>query len=270
MNEGLKSAFSTTISSWLSGATSFSDFMGNLFNDILDVWTKMLADMVAKWIASGVMDIIGKIAGISSGGSVAESVAGSVAGSAASSVVGSTSGGAIGSVAGTVGSGLAAIAGAVLPIAAPVVAIAAAIAGIASLFKGRDLTPEEMSRVNSFKDSYGLNALNNLAMKGGGALENLATGRITAAQAYKYSNVGHYAEGGIFNAPTLGIIGEAGPEAVIPLNKMNQGITIEAGAFVINGVNFANEGQKKSVAQEIASYIFDYQNNTRPIVRRAI
>lgn len=80
-----------------------------------------------------------------------------------------------------------------------------------------------------------------------------------------------FAEGGIVNKPTIGLIGESGAEAIIPLSKMNgQSITIAEGAFVINGVNFANEGQKKSVAMEIASYIFDYQNNTRPAYRRAL
>lgn len=34
-------------------------------------------------------------------------------------------------------------------------------------------------------------------------------------------NVPKYAEGGIVNSPTIGMIGEAGPEAIIPLKKMN-------------------------------------------------
>jgi hypothetical protein len=87
----------------------------------------------------------------------------------------------------------------------------------------------------------------------------------------------HLAEGGIVTSPTMALIGEGGePEAVIPLSKLDKmtggggGVNIEAGAFIINGVNFANEGQKKSVAQEIASYIFDYQNQTRPAYRRAL
>ena len=48
---------------------------------------------------------------------------------------------------------------------------------------------------------------------------------------------GAYAMGGIFTRPTLGIIGEAGPEAVIPLSKMGGmgggvNVTIQAGAFM--------------------------------------
>ena len=46
---------------------------------------------------------------------------------------------------------------------------------------------------------------------------------------------GTYATGGIFNRPTLGIIGEAGPEAVIPLNRlagMGGGLTVNVGSFM--------------------------------------
>jgi SLT domain-containing protein len=35
-----------------------------------------------------------------------------------------------------------------------------------------------------------------------------------------------YAKGGIFTRPTLGLIGEAGPEAVVPLNRMGAGLTV--------------------------------------------
>ena len=30
----------------------------------------------------------------------------------------------------------------------------------------------------------------------------------------------HFADGGIVTSPTFGLIGEAGPEAIVPLNKM--------------------------------------------------
>jgi hypothetical protein len=36
-------------------------------------------------------------------------------------------------------------------------------------------------------------------------------------------NIPRLAEGGIVNSPTLALIGEAGPEAVVPLNRMNTG-----------------------------------------------
>jgi TP901 family phage tail tape measure protein len=57
-----------------------------------------------------------------------------------------------------------------------------------------------------------------------------------------------FAEGGIVRRPTLGLLGEAGPEAVIPLNKMGAigGITIN-----INGGYFLSE----TVAEDIGNQI---------------
>jgi hypothetical protein len=47
------------------------------------------------------------------------------------------------------------------------------------------------------------------------------------------SGIPALAEGGIVRSPTLSLIGESGPEAVIPLNKMGQmggiNITVNAG-----------------------------------------
>lgn len=42
------------------------------------------------------------------------------------------------------------------------------------------------------------------------------------------------AAGGIVTSPTLALIGEAGPEAVIPLNRMNQGVTVNVAGSVIS------------------------------------
>ena len=42
------------------------------------------------------------------------------------------------------------------------------------------------------------------------------------------------AAGGIVTSPTLALIGEAGPEAVIPLNRMNQGVTVNVSGSVIS------------------------------------
>jgi hypothetical protein len=197
MQKGLQESFATTIDSWISGATSFSDFIGGIFRGVFDVWKQMLIDMVAEWAAKGIMNMVSSVTGIgggSSGSGGGKSGGGALAGAGSGAAVG-------GAVAGPVG---------------------AVVGGVIGFIGGL----------------FGL------------------------------------AEGGIVTKPTLAMVGEGGePEAVIPLSKMNnmgQNINIEAGAFVINGVNFANEGQKKSVAQEIASYIFDYPNNTRPAYRRAI
>jgi hypothetical protein len=80
----------------------------------------------------------------------------------------------------------------------------------------------------------------------------------------KALNIPQFALGGIVNTPTLAMVGEKEPEAIIPLSKMgNMGrgsIIIEPGAFVINGVNWSNEDQKKNVAKDIATYITNYVN----------
>ena len=63
------------------------------------------------------------------------------------------------------------------------------------------------------------------------------------------------AEGGIVNSPMLAMIGEKGPEAVIPLNKMNQGITIN-----INGVI-----TEQGAGQAIVNALKRYNQTTGPI-----
>jgi phage-related protein len=47
-------------------------------------------------------------------------------------------------------------------------------------------------------------------------------GSSTASTHARGSTPGHHAEGGVFTRPTLGIIGEAGPEAVIPLSRLSR------------------------------------------------
>ena len=41
-----------------------------------------------------------------------------------------------------------------------------------------------------------------------------------------HPNVPGFAEGGIVTSPTLALIGEAGPEAVVPLGQMGGGVTV--------------------------------------------
>src|SRR4029077_1111321 len=44
--------------------------------------------------------------------------------------------------------------------------------------------------------------------------------KVTAGgQSYPFPNIGRLAKGGIVDQPTLALIGEAGPEAVVPLDK---------------------------------------------------
>jgi hypothetical protein len=68
------------------------------------------------------------------------------------------------------------------------------------------------------------------------------------------SGIPALAEGGIVRSPTLSLIGEAGPEAVIPLNKMGQ-----MGNVTIN----VNGGDPQAVVDALRRYM--YQNGTVPI-----
>ena len=63
--------------------------------------------------------------------------------------------------------------------------------------------------------------------------------------------LGWWAEGGIITQPTLGVAGEAGPEAIIPLNQLHQvanDITTINGGNGGNVMNFYIDGAKDPVA----------------------
>jgi hypothetical protein len=69
-----------------------------------------------------------------------------------------------------------------------------------------------------------------------------------------------YAKGGIFRGPTMGLIGESGPEAVIPLGKgignIIYNITIQSGAMM------GNEGDARKFARLILDNIREEQQRT--------
>jgi phage-related minor tail protein len=72
-------------------------------------------------------------------------------------------------------------------------------------------------------------------------------------------------EGGIVNSPTAALIGEAGPEAVIPLNRMGSmgGSTVN---IVVNG-SVTSEGD---LVNSIRNAILQGQNNGQAITKTAI
>ena len=78
-------------------------------------------------------------------------------------------------------------------------------------------------------------------------LENLI-GTIQEKAALRGLEIPKFAEGGIVNKPTLGIIGEAGAEAVIPLDRMGS-----MGTKVVVNVqgSVISEGQLQSVIQDV-------------------
>ena len=73
------------------------------------------------------------------------------------------------------------------------------------------------------------------------------------------------ATGGIVNSPTIAMIGEAGPEAVVPLNRMGSmgGSTVNV---VING-SVTTEGD---LVNAIRNALLQGQNNGQAITKTAI
>jgi hypothetical protein len=71
------------------------------------------------------------------------------------------------------------------------------------------------------------------------------------------------ASGGIVSSPTLALIGEAGPEAVIPLSAFNNGMSLSgkggsgAGNIIvnINGGNYLDSGGARMIADELAKQV---------------
>ena len=143
MENSMTSSFSSTIDNFIKTGGSFTDFISAMANDVIGIWEKMIADMIAKWAASGVMNMVGSAFNV--GGGEATGIAGTVASAAGGaggigSMIGGAGaalGGAAGAVGGAVSAGMGAI-GAGLAVAAPIlapIAIGAAIVeGIGSLF----------------------------------------------------------------------------------------------------------------------------------------
>jgi hypothetical protein len=71
-----------------------------------------------------------------------------------------------------------------------------------------------------------------------------------------FTPIGEYASGGIFSRPTLGIIGERGPEAVVPLNRYNQ--QTGAGNYQISVTHTPTYNYKPTKA--------DYERDAKEIV----
>jgi hypothetical protein len=72
------------------------------------------------------------------------------------------------------------------------------------------------------------------------------------------------ASGGIVNSPTLALVGENGPEAVIPLSAFNGGNTLAGAGGIgggggitinINGGSYLNQGGAQQIAQALATMI---------------
>ena len=61
----LQGQWSGTISEFIKGGQSFGDFMGNMFEDVLDAFSRMLGQMLSQWLTN---QLFGSITGFSLGG----------------------------------------------------------------------------------------------------------------------------------------------------------------------------------------------------------
>jgi hypothetical protein len=80
----------------------------------------------------------------------------------------------------------------------------------------------------------------------------------SATQAASRMNLPRMAEGGIVNSPTLALIGEAGPEAIVPLDRMNTGggVTVN----VTGGLSTSAE-----IGQAVVNALRAYSRSAGPL-----
>jgi len=99
---------------------------------------------------------------------------------------------------------------------------------------------------------------------GGGAIANAIGAAFSGATSGVGQVVKAFASGGIVNSPTLALVGEAGPEAIIPLSAFNGGPSLAggnigggAGSIVINinGGSYLDQNGAQQIAAALATQI---------------
>jgi hypothetical protein len=86
------------------------------------------------------------------------------------------------------------------------------------------------------------------------------------AQSSVFKNVPKMAQGGIVNRPTLAMIGEKGPEAVIPLNKAGG---MGGGAVYNITVNAGIGTSGQEVGKQIVEAIKKFERSSGPVFAKA-
>jgi hypothetical protein len=89
-------------------------------------------------------------------------------------------------------------------------------------------------------------------------------GGVTSGVSTLLTDVKAFASGGIVTSPTLALVGEAGPEAIIPLSAFSGGSSLGGGGGIggagnivvnINGGSYLNQGGAQQIAQALATMI---------------
>jgi TP901 family phage tail tape measure protein len=87
----------------------------------------------------------------------------------------------------------------------------------------------------------------------GSAISSVASGGVSIGATAIHAIVPHFASGGIVTGPTLALIGEAGPEAVVPLNRSGGfGTNINV---TITGNTISNQLDLRNLAQAVGDEI---------------
>jgi phage-related protein len=89
-----------------------------------------------------------------------------------------------------------------------------------------------------------INAINAVAQKGA---------KVIGFNAPQIPNIPMLAKGGIVNSPTLAMIGEAGPEAVVPLSKMG-GMGMGGMTVIINNPEFRTRDDETRMRRMLDDY----------------
>lgn len=75
-----------------------------------------------------------------------------------------------------------------------------------------------------------------------------------------------FAKGGIVTGPTLGLVGEAGPEAIIPLDKFN---SVVGGRGISITVNAGMGADGAAIGEQIVNAIRRYERTSGAVFARA-
>jgi len=190
MRDGFKSGFVDLIKGDIE---SVPDAFRSMGQAIIDIWVNMIAEMLANWVVSGLLNLPIGIQGI--GGSA---LSGAVSGATGAAV-----GGAVGSslfpasVTGAVGAETTVFGGGGISAFLAAHPVGAAVAAIALLSQ--------------------TNALNEIT-KGIGNVGNTIGKAVSDIGRSDLNPLNWFASGGVVNQPQVVGVGEAGPEAIVPLS----------------------------------------------------
>ena len=215
----IASGFGNTIQQWLSGATTFKDFMSGIWGNIRDSFFRMIGEMIAGWTINFVKKLITDA--IDVGKSIAKSIGGALGG---------------------VGQAAGSMAGSFLTAASSIANIVTAVASVVSLLKSPPTgAADGMGRVVERQDQQTAILGSILEFQRNDerwgwqtsikVLENIAYTQFKTANEYLKTiaagigNITGHAAGysGVVSRPTLFVAGERGAEhvQVTPMRQSN-------------------------------------------------